>query len=84
GFEMATGDILAMLDNDTEVQPGGVQKLADEAWRVGISCIQSCRLSTDLNYIGDTDAYGADYPCGSALFIRRDVWEKVGRLDEQF
>jgi GT2 family glycosyltransferase len=83
GLHAATGDLLCVLNNDTVIHPGGMRRLAAEAWRVGIAAHQGGVLNPELACVRLTGEAGeADYPDGCALLFRRDVWERVGAFDE--
>jgi len=85
GLRSATGNILAVLNNDTLVQPGGIARLTETAARVGMAALNGGRLDRDCRFLGYTDDPAkAQYPDGCCLFLRRDVWESVGEFDEVF
>lgn len=83
GLAEATGDVLAVLNNDVKLMPDGISRLAQMAWEVGISGASGCHVNPDsLFFVAHVDDPGSDYVAGHAMFFRRDVFEEVGGFDE--
>ncbi|HAM58329.1 MAG TPA: hypothetical protein DCQ64_24105 [Candidatus Rokubacteria bacterium] len=83
GLREASADVICMLGNDTIIHPGGMQALAEAARRTGISSYLGGILDANLLFAGyTTDPAESTYPDGTSLTARRDVWERVGWLDE--
>jgi GT2 family glycosyltransferase len=85
GLSKAKGKVLAVLNNDIDVIPGGIVKLYSAAVRCGISCASMIRSNENL--IGGkkvNQVANSDYANGEALFFRRDVWLNVGEFDESY
>lgn len=120
GFKKSTGRYVWLLNSDTLVQPGTIQKLFDEA-EANNSAIASCRLLTTsgriqpqggylptiwrvkawMLFIDDLPGVSHFFPAyhinrlsyfrknqqpqwlaGTALLIRRDVYQKLNGLDD--
>lgn len=85
GLHQASGKVLAVLNNDVELFPGGISRLYAEAAKSGISCANMMKSSA--NFIGGTKTLhfaNSDYANGEALFFRRDVWLNIGEFDESY
>jgi glycosyltransferase involved in cell wall biosynthesis len=85
GLNQATGKVMAVLNNDIELFPGGISRLYAEALKCGISC--ASMMKNNSNFCGGTKTYhvaNSDYANGEALFFRRDVWLNIGEFDESY
>lgn len=85
GLNQASGKVMAVLNNDVELFPGGISRLYAEAIRSGISC--ASMMKSNPNFLGGVKTYhiaNSDYANGEALFFRRDVWLNVGEFDENY
>lgn len=85
GLNQAQGKVLAVLNNDVELYPGGISRLYTEAMRCGISC--ASMMKSNSSFCGGTKTHhiaNSDYANGEALFFRRDVWLNIGEFDESY
>jgi len=105
GLAMARGEVLILLNNDTIVTRGWLDRLADrlrntETGIVGPVTNRTCneaQIHTSYRTLAEMDAFADEYTRAHeerandigmlAMFcmaMRRDVFERVGPLDEQF
>ena len=85
GLNRAKGKVLAVLNNDVELFPGGIQKLYAAAVKHGLACANMIKCNSD--FLGGTvtnHVANSDYANGEALFFRRDVWLNIGEFDESY
>ena len=106
GLDIATGDFLVLLNNDTYVTPGWIRSLVNHLKRdktIGLigpvtnNIGNEAKIDIDYADMGEmlvkSAAYtrrhaGQLYPLRTAAFfcvmMKREVFERVGRLDEAF
>lgn len=85
GLNRAKGKVLAVLNNDVELLPGGISKLYSEALRCGISCATMVRSNPHMRGgVTTNHVANSDYANGEALFFKREVWLSVGEFDESY
>lgn len=90
GLAAASGDVVILLNSDTEVDDAWVERLAAHlVGDVGIVGPRGTAVSGGQN-VADPDAWepgeswGTDRLVGFCLAIRRDVIERLGGLDPRF
>jgi GT2 family glycosyltransferase len=92
-------DVICLLNNDTLIPAGGMDALADTAWRLG-----PCLLHPAIDYAdpaegiqldpsaaadarplpGESAVYALDGAYGACLMIPAAVFDRIGLLDERF
>ncbi|MGM0628672.1 MAG: glycosyltransferase family 2 protein [Candidatus Fermentibacterota bacterium] len=99
GMEEAGGDLLLLLNNDVEPEPGALASLVDAA---GTATPDVCalvprilrpdgtdeggcsvRLRRGLPLV-DLEGRGVPYPSGACSLFTRRSWERLGGLDSRF
>jgi len=76
------GDLFAVLSPGFE--PTRLAELAVLAWEHGIAAQRTSATDSTFTRLPSPDhRKGAIYPDGPALFVRKDVWSKVGSLDDR-
>jgi GT2 family glycosyltransferase len=99
GLRLARGLYIVFLNNDTLVSPTWLQELIDTVESKDKPAAAVSRIVNEGSNLADYgtyyDLYGASlekttfsddiffYGCGASLLIRKDVLEKIGRLDEE-
>jgi GT2 family glycosyltransferase len=85
GLNLATRDVLCVLNNDVLVKNNGMQQLVSAALEHGISTAEGGCLNMDFSYSHSTfNEDESDYLCGYCMVFRRDVWKSIGEFDELF
>lgn len=80
GVERARGDILVILNNDTEVGPGWLEGLVEPLDEYDIMSIRT----SDQTGFGTENTITEGDKFGSCWAIKRSVWDALGGLDESF
>jgi GT2 family glycosyltransferase len=103
GAQAANGDVLVLLNNDTIVSPGSIDRLERHLDDRAIGLVgprtnrsgNEAEVATVYRTYGELTAFAAQTGANSKLqdvrtlmmfctAMRRDVYERVGPLDEQF